>query len=123
MLVCRFGSHKSRGHTHICAEHLKGWLREAYPYRDTNPPNSACWDKLVTLVQHLWGHSTLPTDLSCMIFFLITKVNADTQGFCLIEVLWKFVKAIINTRVEMAVKFHNILHGFRSNRVTGTSIL
>ena len=35
--VCQFKRHKDRGYTHLCSEHLKGWLKKAYPYREMIP--------------------------------------------------------------------------------------
>ena len=51
--VCRLMIRKAGEHTHLCSEHLKGWLSVAYPDRDTTSPNPDFWEKLVTLVQHM----------------------------------------------------------------------
>ena len=59
------------GHTHIHSEHLKGWLWEAYPDRYTTSPNPSHWEKLGTLMHHMWEHITLPTDLIWNILVLL----------------------------------------------------
>ena len=89
---------------------------------DTIPPNLALWKKLVTMVQHMWKHSTLQKDLTLNILVLNPKGNAYTRGIGLLKVLWKVVKAVIKNRVKTAVKFHDVLHGFFTCRGTGTAI-
>ena len=62
---------------------------------------------------------TLQTDLSCNILVLIPKLNADTQGIVLIEVLRKVVESVIYIRVKMAVQFHEVLYVFFALLVKG----
>ena len=71
------------------------------------------------LVHHTWDNSTLPTDLSWTILVLLLKVNVDTRWISLIKVLWKAVNAVIDTWVNMVVKFHAVLHVFCNLRGTG----
>ena len=54
---------------------------------------------------------------------LITKDNTYTQGIGILEVLWKVIEAIFDTRINKAVTFHNILHRFREGRLTGTPVM
>ena len=89
----------------------------------TTHPNSSLWEKLVTLVQHMWENSTLLTELTWTLLVLLPKVKANTEGIGLLEVLWKVVKAITNTWVNTDVKFHDILHGFCSQKGMGTAII
>ena len=92
-----------------------------YPYRDTTPTNPDCWYKMVTLVQRMWEHITLPINIICTILVLLPKGNSDNQGIFLLEVLWKVIATTIDTRVKTVVKFHYFLHVFCANRVTGTA--
>ena len=39
------------------------------------------------------------------------------------EVMWKIVAAILNRRFTASITYHNVLHGFRAGRVTGTATL
>ena len=39
------------------------------------------------------------------------------------EFLWNMMEAIIDTHIKKAVIFHDILHGFRASRETGTAII
>ena len=58
-----------------------------------------------------------------MILVLIIKCNTDTHYIDLLELLWKVVEAIIDTRLRASVRFHEILHRFRTGRGMGTAIL
>ena len=88
-----------RTNTHLQAKQLKGRIHESYPDRETTPPspNPSQWEKLLTLVQHMWEHRTISTELSWNILVLIPGGNADTQVVGLLEVLWKVVEAVIDT--------------------------
>ena len=119
----RLKRHKAGGHTHLHFEHLKGWLQEAYPDRYTNPPNLGLWEKLVTLVQNMWKHSTLSTDLIWDILVFLPKGNLYTHGGGFLEVMWKVFNAVTNTGVKIDVRFHDVLHGFRSHQGTGMAIM
>ena len=48
---------------------------------------------------------------------------ANTWGIGNLEVLWKVVETIIDTRIKAVVIFHDVLHGLFSNRVTGMAIM
>ena len=91
--------------------------------RETTPANLSGWGKLVTLVQYMWDHRTLPTELSWIILVFIPKINTDTQGIVLLKVLWNIVEAVISTQVKMVVQFHDVLHGFCARRGTGVAIM
>ena len=90
---------KAGGHTHLCSEHFKKFLRETYPAEGTSipPPKPEWWQKLLELTQYMWQHMEIPTDMVWTILFLIPKVNTDTQVIFLLETLWKLVEAIIDT--------------------------
>ena len=51
------------------------------------------------------------------------KGNADAWALGLMEVVWKMVESVIDTRIETVVYFHDFLHGFRSGRGTGNAIM
>ena len=91
--------------------------------RETITPNPHWWEKLADLVQNMWCNSTLLTDLSLTILVLLPKINADTQGIGLLELLWKVVEAIIDTRNTAAVTLQDVLNGFRSCRGIGVAIM
>ena len=55
------------------------------------------------------------------ILVLIPKGNEYNQGINMIDVMWKVVEAIIDTRIKTLVTFHDILHVFCASTGTGTA--
>ena len=51
------------------------------------------------------------------------KGNGEFWGVGLVEVIWKALLGVVNRRIKMAVKFHDVLHGFLSGQETGTASL
>ena len=122
--VRRLRPHRAGGHTHLRAEHFKQWRREAYPGEQLkNPLQRERWLCLVDLVQHMWRTGEIPQDLGWKILVLITKGTTDTRGICLMETLWNVLEAPINTHLHASLQMHNLLHGFRAGRGTGTAIM
>ena len=66
----------------------------------------------MTLVQNMWDNRNLPTEQIGNISVFLSKVNKDTRGIDLLEVLRKTTEAVIDTRVKTAVQLHDVLHGF-----------
>ena len=62
-------------------------------------------------------------ELGCNGLVKIPRVNADTGGLCMLEVLWKMVEAVIDTHILKVVQFHGFLHGFFAGRGAGTAIM
>ena len=54
---------------------------------------------------------------------LIPKVNEDTRWIELIEVVWKVVEAVIDTRIKTVVQCNDVLYGFCKRRGMGTAIM
>ena len=54
---------------------------------------------------------------------LIPKGKGDYRGIGLVEVMWKVVAVILNCRLTSSITFHDVLHGFRAGRGTGTATL
>ena len=54
---------------------------------------------------------------------LISKGNTDTWGIEILEVFWKVLEAVIDTRIKIALQFHGVLHGFHAERGTGAIIM
>ena len=57
------------------------------------------------------------------ILVLIPKETTNTRGISLLETLWKVVGALINTCLSASLHMHDVLHGFREGRGTGTAIM
>ena len=54
---------------------------------------------------------------------LVPKGYVDTHGYKLLEVVWKVVEAVIDTRIRSIFQFHNVLQNFCARRVSGTAIV
>ena len=54
---------------------------------------------------------------------LIPKGKGDYRGIGLMEVMWKVVAVILNSRFTSSITFHEVLHGFWAGRGTGTGTL
>ena len=57
------------------------------------------------------------------VLVLTPKGYTDTLGIGLLETLWRVVEAIIYTCLRASIQFHDVLHGFRSRRVTGRALM
>ena len=71
----------------------------------------------------MWETGSILAELGWTIMVLISKVNADTWGIGLIEVVWKVVGEVIDNHIKSVVQFYNVLHGFYAGRGTGTAIM
>ena len=69
------------------------------------------------------GDQVHPGEMGYTVMVMIPKVNVDTQGIRLIEVVWKVVDAVVDTRIKAEVQFHGVLHRSCPGRGTGTSIM
>ena len=54
---------------------------------------------------------------------VIPKGKGDYWGIGLVEVMWKVVAVILNRRLTSSITFHDVLHGLRAGRGTGTATL
>ena len=65
----------------------------------------------------------IPQDLGWTVLVLIPKGTTNIRGIGLLENLWKVVEALINTFSRASLQMHDIIHGFRSGKGTGTALL
>ena len=79
--------------------------------------------QIVDIVQYMWSTGEISRELGWTILVLIPKLNTDNRGIGLLETLWKVVEAIINTRLQTSIQFHNILHGLHAGRVMGMATM
>ena len=111
------------GASGIRPDDLKQWCHAAHP-TDGTEPQTAPWDALVKLIQHIWDTGELPKELLWIVLVLIPKPNTTVRrGIGLLETVWKVLEGIIDTRVKEKVEFHDCLHGFKQHRGTGTATI
>jgi len=107
----------------MTSNHLKAWMKQALDPEEGKQPQRQPWGTLVQLIQHMWSTGQLPTELTWSIQVLLPKPNGGARGIGLLEVAWKLMEAIIDTRVKEVIEFHDCLHGFRSGRGTDTAVV
>jgi hypothetical protein len=88
-----------------------------------NYPDSSTWDTFVELIRHVYESGELPTELTWSVLVLTPKVSDVFRGTGILEVAWKIISAIIDTRINFVIEFHDSLHGFRPKRGTGTATI
>ena len=87
------------------------------------PPNPTLCLKHVEMIQFMSHIGSIPTELGCTVLVLIQKLKTDTWVIGLLEVVWKVVEVVIDTRIKTVVQFHNFLHGFCAGRGAETTIM
>ena len=121
------------------AEDLKGWLAAAkrdgtdrekrvkdggVREEDATPMEAeGHWGRVVDLVQTAFRDGDLAEEVTWKAVVLIPKGKGDYRGIGLVEVMWKVVAVILNRHLTSSITFHNVLHGFRAGRGTGTVTL
>ena len=91
------------------AEHVKAWLKLA---QQEENPDTHHWDTLVELVQHVWQTGEMPTCLTWSTVVMLPKASGGFRGIGLLEVIWKLIALIIDSRLKEGIVFHDSLHGF-----------
>ena len=75
------------------------------------------------LIQTAFRGGELAEEATWQAVVLIPKGKGDYRGVGLVEVMWKVVAVILNRRLTSSITFHDVLHGFRAGRGTGTATL
>ena len=99
-------------------EKLQGWLKLVT--REHNP-DTVNWERVVDLVHKSYRDGTLSTKCMCQIVVLLPKGNIDYMGIGLIEVLCHKMSGVINICIGSSITYHDVLHGSRAGRGTGTA--
>ena len=79
--------------------------------------------RVVDLVQLEFREGDIAEKATWKEVVLIPKGKKDYRGIGLVEVMWKVVAAILNFRFTASITYHEVLHGFRAGRGTGTTTL
>jgi hypothetical protein len=107
------------------AEDVKAWLHGIKLEEDpevglANIGAGDNWRRFTLLVQAIWDHGEIPPQLLWVIIVLIPKGGGDYRGIGLLEPMWKVCKRVMDLRLN-AFDLHNLLHGCRNRRGTGTA--
>ena len=122
--VCQLRSPRAPGPSKLTSSHLKEWMRAAEVAADKHKPIPEEWIALCKTVKHIWATGDIPDEMAWGTLILLPKaVEGQFRGIGLLEIVWKLISRIIDTRIKEAVQFHDCLHGFRARRGTGTAII
>ena len=110
------------------AEYLKDWDRLAHPEDFDHDPNAPPpdpkpeqWDRFCDLIWHVYSTGDLPQALPWSILACIPKSDGGRRGIGLLEIVWKVLEAIIDSRLKATITLHDAIHGFTAKRGTGTA--
>ena len=95
------------------AEHLKMWLIEAT--REKNM-DKARWEGLVSMAKLNFQEGIMSAELTWTTMILLPKGKGEYRRIRLVEVIWKMISTIINSRLRMFILIHDSLHGSRQGR-------
>ena len=102
------------------AEHLKIWLRSATREKY---PDTETWDKVVSIIHVAFRERYIPDALMWKTMVLIPKGKREYRGIGLVETIWKVCTSIVNSRLRSSIVLHDVIHGLRQGRGTGTAIM
>ena len=54
---------------------------------------------------------------------LIPKGQGEYRGIGLVDTIWKVCTSIVISRLKSSIVLHDVVHGFRQGRGTGTAII
>ena len=118
---------KAAGATGIKAEDVKRWYqkaREPPEGEEATKRDIEIWEKVMRIIQLAFTTGEVPKAFCRGILILIPKSNpGEFRGIALLEIIYKLVSSLINSRIQSAVTLDDALHGFRPHRGTGTAIM
>jgi hypothetical protein len=79
--------------------------------------------KNIEIIKLVFTEGDIPISFSYGILVLIPKPDQSFRGIALLETIYKLISMIIHQRLTTSIKLHDVVHGFRANRGTGTSTM
>ena len=73
-------------------------------------------------MQTAFREGNLAEEAKWQTMVMIPKGKGEFRGIGLVEVVWKLLTLILHSRLA-AIKLHDVLHGLREGRGTGTATL
>ena len=64
------------------------------------------------MTQMAFQEGRLPSELTWTTMILLLKGRGGYRGVGLVEVIWKMITTIINTRLGVAISLHDAMYGF-----------
>ena len=81
------------------------------------------WDKVVSFTQVAFLEGYILEAFMWKKMVLISKGSGEYRCIGLVETIWKVCTSIVNSRLRSSIVIHDVLHGFRQGRGTGTAIM
>ena len=78
---------------------------------------------MVSIIKVALWEGYIPEALIWKTMVLIRKGKGEYRGIGLVETIWKVCTSIVNSRLQSSIVLHDVLHGFRQGRGTGTVIM
>ncbi len=106
------------------AEHIKEWLGDMRrkELEDGVEGIGDRWRSFVALLQGVWEHGSISTQMTWMIIILLPKGGGDYRGIGILDPIWKVVEKVMVARLSV-IELHDCLHGGLPRRGTGTAIM
>jgi hypothetical protein len=108
--VGRLHGRKSPG---TSVEDLKEWWDTAWRDKDHDTKE---WENFVELVQHIFETGNLPLELNWSVLVAIPKGDGGFREIGLVEIIWKLISSIIDSKLNHKTILDPALHGFRPLR-------
>ena len=81
------------------------------------------WGKVVEMTQTAFRDGKLAEEAAWQTVVIIPKREGEFRGIGLVEVTWKLITVILHRWLTTGIQLHDVLHGFREGRGTGTANL
>ena len=81
------------------------------------------WGKVVEMTQTAFRDGKLAEEAAWQTVVFIPKGKRDFRGIRMVEVTWKLMAVILHRQLTTGLQLHDVLHGFREGRGTGTATL
>ena len=81
------------------------------------------WGKVVEMTQTAFREGKLAEEAAWQMVVMIPKRKGEFRVIGLVEVTWKLMAVILHRRLTTGLLLHDVLHGFREGRGTGTATL
>ena len=126
-ILFKMKNNKTPGASGITVENLKFWYKKARQPSEGNDPDLAyvrLWEKVLELINIEIAEGEIPREFCNGTLVLIPKSSpGEYRGIALLEVIYKLVSAIINSRLQDRITYDDAVNGFRKRRGTGTAIM
>ena len=77
--------------------------------------------KVVEMTQTAFRDGKLAEEATWQTVMLIPKGKGEFWGIGQVGVTWKLMTVILHRRLTTGIQLHDVLHGFRERRGTGTA--